>query len=146
MATKRAKNGLNVADSVGCIPLHLAASRHVGAENMEFLVTRYPGGVQSIAFHGLLPLHIVCADTCNDSLRKCRLLLESDGGLWTMILQTCETGWTPLQLAYFTNPDNPLPLEAREYLLEKQDDAVRLLNPASCGAAQTARCTCERNL
>jgi len=118
-------NGLAVSNIVGRIPLHCAANNQTALDLFPLLLERYPRGVRVADNDGMLPLHLVCSLNLTHGLEIVRLLLETH--LFAMV-QTCDTGETPLQIAFREYWRRPL--ETRQFLLERQDEAVRLLHEA----------------
>lgn len=124
-------NGLAVRDEDGRVPLHHAVTRVynriIELETLRFLVNSFPEATRFADNDGKLPLHIACTRRgIGHSLEHFRLLLDSD--LFS-ILEVSHDGTSALGYS-FDIPNNqrgPVTLEVRQFLLEKQDGALRLM-------------------
>lgn len=90
------------------------------SETLQLLLQRYPEGAHITDANGMLPLHYA------DGLECVRILVDFD--LFT-VLHICNDGSSVLQLA-FTRDSFPLPLATRQFLLEKQDEALQRMHGA----------------
>ena len=123
-------HGLDVTDNEGNIPiLSLLASSWPPPETIHrLLLETYPESARIRNTHGSLPLHLVCFSAERPfSARFIRYLVDID---ILTVLEKDGNGRTPLELA------SRQPLETRQLLAEKQDEAVRLMRDAVQGVGE----------
>lgn len=118
-------------DAEGNLPLHNACNVEHGRpserstiDTLRLFLDEYPEGVNVVNDAGMLPLHLACSHPFGDNFERICLLLDVDP--WT-VLQPNGDGKTPLQLSFDGWMHTRQSFPTRKLLLEKQDEAVRLL-------------------
>lgn len=123
-------NGLDVIDNTGRTPLHYPSLR---TDAQELMLERYPAATSVADNDGMLPVHRMVHRGMDTNLVRIFSGLDSalvpillEANLFS-VLQTTRRGLTPLQIAS-CRADNPI--ATRNLLMQKQDEAVRLIRDA----------------
>ena len=134
---ERHHNGLNVADSLGRLPIHwyVHSQGNARPDTLQYLLDLNPAGIHVADRYGMLPLHHAC-DSKPPVLEIIRLLVEAAPHT---VIQKSAKKITPLR--YTRRRDRRgrprRNVEVETYLIDRQNEAVDAMKEAFADVANT---------